>query len=636
MKPQDTQRLVVDEPVVTGQVQIQYKGNKAMAASHARASLKMLGQLRTRYGVNQTVAQGIAPGYFKDAQYLADGTLVEVMSNNGQDLIRITTPEPVPVPTNIIPPSPRTPVPEPEPEDSQGPPPEPIEPKSIPEPPPRPKKPEEEQKKKKREEEEDPYLWIGLRPVQPLGLEDTPYWYAGTVGGCLIEPDGVFTLLGEGSVFDRGMRYMEAADINDPASFNYTELADYRSYVGAPLTVATISDYNANIARGVGFEPLFVGYDTIGGVAFSSSGVMGYCLQQNSYFLEADAATAQSTLAPVDWSVPMTDEMYPDGQGGPAHGSSTWAGNFHWHNVFELDPDDSIPVSTDGPKRDNDLKVRETVKHTIDTLYGNTIDTKGGVYVLLVQIFGWCCFSKGGTPVDVEIEVRLGKNSEVVFKTTVQVAWWTQFQRPVLPWGARQSSSFAYPEFGSPNPNAENWWQGALLIDVESMTVSQVNTLAQAQPYLPAGMFVQDEWDKTLDTCTSLWPAWLYASFYPGTTPIGDTLTVQAWYFARTYWYHTWYGGDQGWIYGGVDFSVYEPKITNLANQIIAYANSVGRSNLNGTKIICSGEPADQGTQAAPAITITEMSTTTSTEWTNLVNGGQIYNGAWHHMRAVF
>ena len=127
----------------------------------------------------------------------------------------------------------------------------------------------------------------------------------------------------------------------------------------------------------------------------------------------------------------------------------------------------------------------------------------------------------------------------------------------------------------------------------------------------------------------------MLSSFAPGTVPIGTGLANQAHNFARTFYYATWYSGDQGWT-NPASFDWTRYNLAPIEAAIVAYATSAGKTDLNGTKIIASGYPADLGTRPDPVITITEMSTTTSTEWTTLVNSGQIYNGTYHHMRAVF
>ena len=505
---------------------------------------------------------------------------------------------------------------------------------------PQPKEKPEKKEDEEKEEEGDDYLWIGIRPVQPINSEAAGLDGAYSVCGLLIEPDGVHTLLGDAGFDEHGsyMTYNNAGTVmTDPGSFMYDDLESYRANEAA---------YEAWKTLPVGFEPLCAGYrvgEFTGGFRFSSGGVIGYDVVQNAYsLLSGDPMTVSGTMLPIDPKVPMLDARHPEGQLGTPANPDAWWGDAHWHNVFLLDPTPAnIPLGNQ-PLRPQDGHARAVVAKTIDTLYGNSIRVKTGDYILKVCMYGNCRPNKGAA-IQVEIEVRVGKPyaksktefiPQTTFKTTATVDWWSGWARSVLPYGGRYGDN---AELGSPNPHGPMWWQGGLTINVKNRTVREdANLVPSVDIGMDTPMFVPGEWDGQNDVCTALvWYPYMLSSFAPGTVPIGTGLENQAHSFARTYYYATWYAGDQGWT-NPASFDWTRYNLAPLISAIVAYAISAGRTDLNGTKIIASGYPADQGTRSDPVITILEMSTTTSTEWTDLVNSGQIYNGTFHHMRAVF
>lgn len=95
-KPPD---YVVNEPVATGWVRTELYGDRDRASALGNAARAQLGWMRTIYGVNQRMAEGEAGGFYAHTQVLDDGSVIQTITNNGFDIIRIEAPPPVGKPT---------------------------------------------------------------------------------------------------------------------------------------------------------------------------------------------------------------------------------------------------------------------------------------------------------------------------------------------------------------------------------------------------------------------------------------------------------------------------------------------------------------------------------------------------------
>lgn len=93
-----------DEPRATGPVMASFFGNKELAVSYMGVARTLLGQLKTRIGVNEKIAND-EPYFGKHKAILADGTVIEVISSGGQDIVRIVA--------GVVPPPQRPGVPPP-------------------------------------------------------------------------------------------------------------------------------------------------------------------------------------------------------------------------------------------------------------------------------------------------------------------------------------------------------------------------------------------------------------------------------------------------------------------------------------------------------------------------------------------
>lgn len=88
----DQPAMTIDEPVVTGWLRSEFYGDADKGQAYLYAARKQLGALKTRYGVNDRVAQGEPGGFYRDHRVLADGTRIETFTNDGHDTVRITVP----------------------------------------------------------------------------------------------------------------------------------------------------------------------------------------------------------------------------------------------------------------------------------------------------------------------------------------------------------------------------------------------------------------------------------------------------------------------------------------------------------------------------------------------------------------
>lgn len=82
--------LTYDEPVATGWLRTELLGDHGRAALYLQTARGLLGTMRSIHGVNERVAAGESGGFYQRSQTLDDGTVIEVSTNNGMDMIRIT------------------------------------------------------------------------------------------------------------------------------------------------------------------------------------------------------------------------------------------------------------------------------------------------------------------------------------------------------------------------------------------------------------------------------------------------------------------------------------------------------------------------------------------------------------------
>ncbi|MFM7011938.1 MAG: hypothetical protein ACKO0Z_21850, partial [Betaproteobacteria bacterium] len=317
--------------------------------------------------------------------------------------------------------------------------------------------------------------------------------------------------------------------------------------------------------------------------------------------------------------------------------------NTYWHAVYVLDPKPEIKDPGHKERSYVDSQIHKHVATALQNVYGRAVEVLPGEYILKVCANGYCRANRPAGPVEVEIEVRLGKPEAVKFTTKVVIDWWSVQPRAILPFGSRYAGVDDSSEYGTPNPHGPMWWQGALKIDVKGRKVELVDQLA------PEKFFGSGTWDgRTFDACGyGEWYNRMIVHYPPASLP--STLADQAAAFAKSWFYQVWYLGEEGWSYSLVDWSKHNWQ--PVQQLILDYAAAKGRTSLESTKIIFSGYPIDEGNRLAPSVRILEMSNHSFNEWQTLIAAGQMYNTAnydrqptgvpslglrWHYMSVTY
>lgn len=81
--------IVFDEQLATGWARIELYGDRDKANELIQQARAQLGGMRVIYGVNQRIAEGESGGFYHATNVLDDGSIIQTISNNGQDTIRI-------------------------------------------------------------------------------------------------------------------------------------------------------------------------------------------------------------------------------------------------------------------------------------------------------------------------------------------------------------------------------------------------------------------------------------------------------------------------------------------------------------------------------------------------------------------
>lgn len=81
-----------NEPTATGWLRTELRGDIEIAKAYIHAARKNLGALRIIHGVNERIAAGEPGGFFRKLIQNPDGSIIEALTNNGNDTIRIFVP----------------------------------------------------------------------------------------------------------------------------------------------------------------------------------------------------------------------------------------------------------------------------------------------------------------------------------------------------------------------------------------------------------------------------------------------------------------------------------------------------------------------------------------------------------------
>lgn len=448
------------------------------AAPYVGLARTLLGQLKTRMasgGLDQ----------LQRTHRLPDGTVIRVASRFGQDEVRIET-APTSNPENIP-----SSVELPEPEETTFAPEEPEYP----------------------EPQSNPYMWVGAR----IRWEE----YGGAGNGIINSIEaGAMTMV----VLEPGDNGLVMPDWQ----VFYTTLKQVPQGSTTPIDLAAMqtnfnNNYPESPAAMHNFElHTFVNTNRTS-VMFTKHGLRLY-----DYWMQQDG--------PIDGDFSPYDPLHPDGQprqgvesyllAGISPDSNTghyqaWASTHKWDAVAVLDPEEDKHV----PPYDNRPQTtwaRNLLKSS-GVQFGPSSVLPGEYVVKLMNVATPGPFSTRRLqppkflnprtftytdaadaqefrtlqykPLKVEIEVRLNKAPGTKTQTfLLEIDDWVggNALRAVQPFGS--IDPYAQCNFNSgTNPHAANWWQGALLIDVQHGTVRKVDNYP-TKMCVPASYNIQTLW----------------------------------------------------------------------------------------------------------------------------------------------
>jgi hypothetical protein len=469
-----------DEPAVTGWLTTQLSGDKQAAAQHVGHARKLLGQLRSRNGVNARQAAGEVPGFFRHNSVMPDGSRISVVSNNGQDIIAVHSPLSE-TPGRFIPPELHS-----TPEQSEATLPEPDVPmptfsRSSEEK----SEPSEEEEKKVEEEriEPRPYMWVGIRikleegALNQIGNPTIPRQ---SILACMVEPAVVGRQRGIIVADDWYARVM--ADLSDDQPTLSPELGaalgqfhqqwDHLAEGRVPSEVHNLQFVDS-------------GSDDFDSFQFSLNGLRCY-----------EASASQGQFAPYDPYLPddqqdrdrdFNDAVYgdvytPEGLGRPP-----------WDIVYVLDPEEEDQTDPCDPR-----ELNSTARRVLEEGGMASFDdvVLNGEYVLhlaarasprrqtdrpgdkplpgLSPAYFWRTDADYQEhlfyplePMRMEVEVRLDKEPyTAIFSFDITIEHYGEWNMNTRPFGEKLCTNCCPGSTGG-NPRERNWNGFDIIIDVE-------------------------------------------------------------------------------------------------------------------------------------------------------------------------
>lgn len=510
--------MVFNEPRATGWLRTDLLGDVDKAKGYVQEARKMLGSMRTLYGVNQRIADGEPGGFYRSSRLLGDGSTIEVITNDGQDNIRITTARPTTQQREEAPShfesssqtlepgghsfmatheDPTTPLPNITSETWE-------------------ESEEEEQKKI------GPYMWVGVRVNYD---KCRAHWSACTP--IMIEPDTGKTrgILQNGSQSTGWYGYL---DVEIDADNKVTRA----KYEGSDQYIDPYDNLTGAIAN---FN------DSWGGIGQPRKRLEDHCLQlahiqtgypseRAFYFFTANglrqyssfgcrSATPEDEFSPYD---PLMTDEQNHGQGRDFSGLIDQPfytpGKYGWDEVFVLDPyeDEGDEPVDSRPKVINTSEYLQTIgmasgetqvlsgEYLLSIMAydstdlasdrtGQEIPGLGGAPYLRSSVGDYIehmVDTAGITPMQCEIEIRLGKGEDMVtynYETTIEEysygeSWTTPFgfYGPDA-WVSNCSGAVGYNSFGP------NYSHPIIAIDVMAGTVRLSDEIPE--PVLGGGHF---------------------------------------------------------------------------------------------------------------------------------------------------
>lgn len=461
------------EPVVTGVMRLEIHGDRERGMAFSHRARAQLGLMLNYHGVPERIAAGEPGGFFHSNHTYAGGVRIQTITNNGQHTARIFVP-PLPKPTV-----------------------------------------EEEEEEVKEEPRKKPYMWVGVRvnyaaPGPVPSYAPMPF---------IIEPDNpdavgiVHNAFGSGAFVNWfGVDVTSEGDVSLNADFAGETVDTLIAALDAELQVPDRSqgkEYkHHNLALIIYTET--PQSDQGAGLYFSKNGLRLY-----------DNITFAENFGPSRWrpyDPEMTDEENA-GEGRDFTGkerTGTVAPDTGWDQVFVLDP-----FEEDGVDPVDDRVHIVKMRRFLESLGMESDDAQvlDGTYLFGIGAFGqnFLISNRAGEPIpgfdptfflrsadgdyqeyltvgdwapmEVEVEVRLGKPNTKVFNFTLTCQSYDDRIGNVSPFGWEDS----YDEclrWGGPNPFGANYSPELIAIDVLGESAELVTTVPV--PIFGGGIYEPD------------------------------------------------------------------------------------------------------------------------------------------------
>lgn len=480
-------------PITSGLLTTQLSGDNHTARTHLQLGRKMLDKMRNQHGVPGREAAGESGGYFRSHAKLEDGSIVTVITNNGNNLIRIHTP---PRAESVTPPEvnlAHTPESSEATLAGQGTDSfditRPHEEKSEP-------RPEEETKPTEEQRYPTPYMWVGIRikleegTSNRIGEPDMP---ERTVLAYMVEPEAEERERGiiATATYDRLVQAdlsEEEPELNMSLS---TALGQFQQVWGSvpdggiPETVHNLRFVDTSTPVREYFN-------------FSTNGLR--CYGAGAWLTVPEGEPPEVyQFAPYDPSLPADeqdrDRDFNDAVYGDVY-TQARMGRPPWDIVYVLDPEEEDGTDPSDPRELNrkarlvleeagmasfdDVVLKgEYVLHLAANASPYKITDRGGRTGIPIADLNPDYFFRTNdsdyqehlfyplAPLQLEVEVRLNKEPFTdTFFFEITLEHYGGLQMNTLPYGDHLNNGC--PGYSGGNPRSQNWNEFDILIDVEA------------------------------------------------------------------------------------------------------------------------------------------------------------------------